>query len=181
MVSKIKLKNSNEEIILDDFVIDFFTSDPYYSKLDFINQLRLHSSGCAVFQKVGTDENGKPNTLTIYPHKLIAEKWLAEQRSTTKKLVSAIDGNKLNCIVSNLTWRTRSAASRQRKTTSATGYTGVYREHGKYRALISNKGNTIHLGMFDTPEAAAEAYNTKSRELFGDEGKINKIVPKKED
>jgi hypothetical protein len=29
--------------------------------------------------------------------------------------------------------------------------------------------------MYDTAEEAAEAYNRKSRELFGDEGKQNKV------
>lgn len=163
---------------MDDYVYEFFSTDPYFKKLNFVNELRLHSSGCAVFQKAGYNEERKYVTLTIYPHKFIAEKWLAAERTTQKNLVSAIDANKLNCVVSNLTWRTRSAASRQRKTTSTTGYTGVYKEHTRYRALISNKGATIHLGMFDTPEEAAAAYNKKSMELFGDEGKINKIEPK---
>lgn len=175
MVSKITLKNSDKEIVFDKVVYEFFTSDEYYVKLDFVNQLRLHSSGCAVFQKSVPDENGKMRTITIYPHKLIAEKWLHNQRTAEKKLVSAKDGNKLNCVLDNLVWRTRAVASRQRKTTSDTGYTGVYKEHGKYRALISFKGSTIHLGMFPTAEEAALAYNKKSFELFGEEGKINII------
>jgi hypothetical protein len=29
--------------------------------------------------------------------------------------------------------------------------------------------------MFDSAEEAAEAYNRKSRELFGEDGKVNKI------
>jgi hypothetical protein len=178
VVSKINLKNSNEVMILDNSVYEFFQTDEYFVKIGFINQLRLHSSGCAVFQKAGIGEDGKVKTLTIYPHKLIAEKWLADQQTPEKNLVSAIDGNKLNCTLANLTWRTRAAASRQRKTTSPTGYTGVYREHGRYRALISFKGSTIHLGMFLTAEEAAEAYNQKSVELFGEDGKINVIRPK---
>lgn len=177
-VNKVKLKNSDAELILDQSAYDFFTTDPYYAKLDFVNQIRLHSSGCAVFQKAGFDDKGKYRTITIYPHKLIAELWLDNEKTEERKVVSAKDGNKLNCQVSNLTYRTRSAASRQRKTTSGTGYTGVYQEHGRYRSLISFKGSTIHLGMFDSPEEAAEAYNAKSRELFGDEGKINIIRPK---
>jgi hypothetical protein len=32
--------------------------------------------------------------------------------------------------------------------------------------------------MYQTPEEAAEAYNKKSFELFGEEGKINIILPK---
>lgn len=175
VVSKITLKNSDKQIVFDKSVYDFFNTEEYYIKLDFVKQLRLHSSGCAVFQKSVPDENGKMHTLTIYPHKLIAEKWLTEQRTPEKNLVSAKDGDKLNCTLNNLVWRTRAVASRQRKTTSDTGYTGVYKEQGRYRALISFKGRTLHLGMFATAEEAATAYNKKSIELFGDEGKINVI------
>ncbi|GAB4248521.1 MAG: hypothetical protein Kow0027_10920 [Saprospiraceae bacterium] len=56
----------------------------------------------------------------------------------------------------------------------------VYREYNRYRAVISVDGKSIHLGMFDTPEEAAMAYNAKSREVFGDKGKINIIKPSKQ-
>jgi hypothetical protein len=75
-----------------------------------------------------------------------------------------------------LQWRSRSVASRQRKTSSNTGYTGVYRENNRFRAVISVDKKSHHLGMFDTPEEAAEAYNRKSKEVFGDQGKINRIA-----
>jgi len=48
-------------------------------------------------------------------------------------------------------------------------------ENKKYRAIISIQGKAVHLGMFDTPEDAALAYNKKSRELFGEKAKINQI------
>jgi hypothetical protein len=41
--------------------------------------------------------------------------------------------------------------------------------------MISFERRTIHLGMYDTAEEAAEAYNKKSFELYGSKGKINKI------
>ena len=109
-------------------------------------------------------------------HKLIAEKWLADHKTSEKRLVGAVSGDKLDCRVENLIYRTRSVASRQRKTTSDTGYTGVYRENSRFRAVISHKGKTMHLGMFDTAEQAALAYNKRSLELFGEEGKVNKLL-----
>jgi hypothetical protein len=66
-------------------------------------------------------------------------------------------------------------ASRQRKTSSQTGYTGVYQEHNRYRSVISIDGKLIHIGMFDTAEEAAAAYNKLSKEIYGEEGKINKV------
>jgi hypothetical protein len=172
---KIKLKNSDDNVIVDDHVYEFLTNDPYLAQIKFVDNLRKHSSGCVVFQKTWKKAEGGYKTETIYLHKLLAEKFLAEQRSKIKNLVGAKNGDKLDNRLDNILWRSRSVASRQRKTSSRAGYTGVYQENNRYRAVISINRKSVHLGMYDTPEEAAEAYNKKSRELFGDEGKVNKI------
>jgi hypothetical protein len=172
---KIKLKNSDDNVIVDDHVYDFLTKDPYLSQIKFVDNLRKHSSGCVVFQKTWKKPEGGYKTETIYLHKLLAEKYLSDQKTNVKKLVGAKNGDKLDCRIDNILYRSRSVASRQRKTSSKAGYTGVYQENQRYRAVISINRKSVHLGMFDTPEEAAEAYNKKSRELFGEEGKINKI------
>ena len=59
MTHKVKLKNSKEVVLFDDKGYKYLTTDPYLVKVDFINNLRRHSSGCAVFQKSVT-------TLEIY-------------------------------------------------------------------------------------------------------------------
>ena len=175
MLVKIKLKNSDDNVIVDDHVYEFLTNDPYLAQIKFVDNLRKHSSGCVVFQKTWKKADGGYKTETIYLHKLLAEKFLAEQRSKIKNLVGAKNGDKLDNRLDNILWRSRSVASRQRKTSSRAGYTGVYQENNRYRAVISINRKSVHLGMYDTPEEAAEAYNKKSRELFGDEGKVNKI------
>jgi len=176
MPKKIKLKNAEDFVMLDDHVFDFLSSHRNLKKVDFVNNLRRHSSGCAVFQKVRANKKGKGYlTETIYLHRYVAEKFLTKQRSTKNNLVGAKNGNKLDCRLDNIEWRSRSIASRRRKTTSKTGYTGVYKENNKYRAVISIDQKTVHIGMYVTPEEAAMAYNKKSRELFGDMGKINLI------
>jgi hypothetical protein len=172
---KIKLKNSDDNVVVDDHVYEFLTNDPYLAQIKFVDNLRKHSSGCVVFQKTWKKAEGGYKTETIYLHKLLAEKFLAEQRSKIKNLVGAKNGDKLDNRLDNILWRSRSVASRQRKTSSRAGYTGVYQENNRYRAVISINRKSVHLGMYDTPEEAAEAYNKKSRELFGDEGKVNKI------
>jgi hypothetical protein len=172
---KIKLKNAAEPVLLDSQSYEWLSSDEWCVKIDFINSLRKHSSGCAVFQKTWkkTDETFK--TETIYLHKFLAEKFLASTKTADKKLVGAINGDKLDCRIENLAYRTRAVASRQRKSSSKTGYTGVYQEHNRYRAVISVHGKSHHLGMYDTAEEAAVVYNKVSRENYGDEGKVNKI------
>jgi len=172
---KVKLKNADDNVLIDDNVYEYLSSDPYLKKVDFINNLRRHSSGCAVFQKTWQKAEGGYKTETIYLHKLIAEKFLADQRSKSKNLVGALNGNKLDCRLENLMWRSRSVASRQRKTSSKVGYTGVYKENNRYRAVISINRKSVHIGMFATAEEAARAYNKKSKELYGADGKINII------
>ncbi len=180
MLYKVKLKNSDDHVLLDAKVYEYLTTDPYLVKVDFINNLRRHSSGCAVFQKTWKVENNAYRTETIYLHKLIAEKFLASTKTKEKKLVGAKNGNKLDCRLENVEYRSRSVASRKRKTSSRVGYTGVYKENNRYRAVISVNRKSVHLGMFSTAEEAAEAYNRKSRELYGEDGKVNTLPSEKE-
>ena len=175
MLYKIKLKNSPEIVLLDENVFDQLSNDPYLKQVDLLNNLRRHSSGCAVFQKTTKKPEGGYATKTIYLHKLIAERFKIEEKSETNDLVGAVNGNKLDCRLENICWRSRAVASRKRKTSSKTGYTGVYKENNRYRAVISLNRKSIHIGMFDTPEKAALAYNQKSKELFGNDGKQNII------
>ncbi len=174
MIYKVKLKNADDTVLLDDQVYEWLTTDPYLSKVDLIHNLRKHSSGCAVFQKNWKKANGTYKTETIYLHKLIAEKFLPEQKSGGNKLVSARNNDKLDCRLENLYFRSRSAASRLRRTSNKTGFTGVYQESNRFRAVISINGKAVHLGMFDTREEASLAYNRASREIHREEARATK-------
>ncbi|MBV6655990.1 MAG: hypothetical protein KI786_19625 [Mameliella sp.] len=180
MLYKVKLKNSDDSVLVDAQVYEYLTTDSYLVKVDFINNLRKHSSGCAVFQKTWKKADGQYKTETIYLHKLIAERFLSDHKTETSNLVGTKNGNKLDCRLNNIQYRSRSVASRKRKTSSKAGYTGVYQENNRYRAVISINRKSVHIGMFDTAEEAALAYNKKSKELYGDEGKINIIKPKRQ-
>ena len=173
MLYKVKLKNADDNVLLDDHVYEWITSDSYLTKVDFVNNLRKHSSGCAVFQKTWKKKDGSFKTETIYLHKLIAEKFLIHTKSKENNLVGAKNGNKLDCRLDNLVYRSRAISSRKRKTSSKTGYTGVYQENNRFRAVISINRKSVHIGMFDTAEEAALAYNKKSKEIYGDSGKQN--------
>lgn len=183
MLYKVKLKNAEDHVLLDDKVYEWLTTEPYYIKVGLVNNLRKHSSGCAVFQKTWKRADGGYKTETLYLHKIIAEKFLANTKTREKNLVGSKNGNKLDCRLENIVYRSRASASRKRRTSSKVGYTGVYKENNRYRAVISINRKAVHLGMFSTPEEAAMAYNKKSKELFGDEGKLNvlKKTSKKEE
>ena len=177
MIHRIKLKNVEQDALLDTQVYEDLSRDPHLQELEVLNNLRLHSSGCVVFQKTFKCEEANKGyrTETIYLHKLIAERYLAHKRTADKNLVGCLNANKLDCRLQNLEYRSRSVASRKRRSSSKIGYTGVYKENNRYRAVISVNRRSLHIGMFSTAEEAALAYNKKSVELYGNLGKVNKI------
>lgn len=162
---------------MDQHVYLALRATPRLQRLGFLDNLRLHSSGCVVFQKARRcDDTGAYRTETIYLHKLIAERYLAGTRTAERKLVGCRNGNKLDCRLANLEYRSRSTSSRKRRSSSKLGYTGVYQENNRYRAVISVNRRSVHIGMFATAEEAARAYNRRSIELYGAAGKVNRIA-----
>jgi hypothetical protein len=85
---KIKLKNSDDNVIVDDKVYEYLTTDPYLSQIKFVDNLRRHSSGCVVFQKTWKKAEGGYKTETIYLHKLLAEKFLMDTKSKSTSLIA---------------------------------------------------------------------------------------------
>jgi gamma-glutamyl:cysteine ligase YbdK (ATP-grasp superfamily) len=51
---------------------------------------------------------------------------------------------------------------------AASGYRGVTKYRSRFIAQTTVNGKHIHLGVFDTPEEAARAWDRKMRELYGD-------------
>jgi len=178
MSRQILLKNSSKTATIDKSVYNELMQDAHLKTILFFDNLRLHSSGCVVFQKSYKKNVGDGyRTETIYLHKLIAERFLAHTRHEGAKLVGCKNGSKRDCRLDNLEFRSRAVSSRKRKTSSKVGYTGVYKENNRYRAVISQNRRSVHIGMFTTAEEAAKAYNAKSLELYGEAGKINVVPP----
>jgi hypothetical protein len=169
MLYKIKLKNSGETALIDDIAFEYITTNEYLKAVGFIDNLRLHSSGYAFFQKTRMTLSGKYKTETIYLHKLIAEKFLRKPESARKLYALIKNGKRLDCRIKNLEWAPLSKVTRNTTyNDSKLGYRGVHKSRNKYQAVIYNNCERIDLGHFDTPEEAAMAYNTKSLELFGE-------------
>lgn len=53
------------------------------------------------------------------------------------------------------------------------GYRGVEPCGDKFRARIGHDGRLVRIGVFDTPEQAARAYDEKARELHGEFAGLN--------
>jgi len=181
MIVKIPLKNCDKHALVDAEVYDYISKHPYLSKIGFIENLRMHSSGYAFYQKNWKQLDGSYKCETIYLQKVIAEKFIPvpENLKGQKLWIRFIDGNHLNYRLKNLEWSHLSKVVRNTsKTENKSGYRGVVKTGKKYYAIIYVNRKPINLGIFNTPEEAAEAYNKKSLELFGKTKSINKIKKK---
>lgn len=101
---------------------------------------------------------------------------------TSEILVDHRDGYGLNNQRHNL----RMATPQQNRQNSTYrngkhGYKGVFQNKenhgGRFGARIGFNNRPIYLGMFDTAEEAAEAYNRAAVEIFGEFAKLNEIPP----
>lgn len=154
----IPLTQGKVAIVDDEDFVELSKSKWYY-----------HSSGYAVRNDYS---NRKHETLKM--HRIVLKpkdgEWLDHINS------DRLDNRKENLRVaspSQNAWN-----SRQPKNYHSSSYKGVSkhkRQNGQiaWRARISLNWKNISLGVFDTPEEAARAYDKKARELFGEFAKIN--------
>ena len=176
MIKTIRLKNANEEVILDSNVFDYVVNNDYFLKIQFPMNLRRHSSGYAFFQKNWKQLDGAYRCETIYLHKVIAEHFIKKPESSKRLFVRFNNGNPLDCRIENLEWTTLANVVRNTtKTDNKYGYRGVVQDRHRYRAVIYKDRKPINIGSFDTIVEAAEAYNKKSKELYGDTRSLNVI------
>ena len=72
--------------------------------------------------------------------------------------VDHIDRNRLNNNIENLRWVTHSDNNRNKDITGAIPFRGVSKHRNRFQARIKIDGKLKHLGYYDTPEEASEAY-----------------------
>lgn len=182
MSVRIKLKNRDDQyVIIDKKVQDEILANKYLQSIRLLENLRAHSNGYAVFQRCITTKQG-PTYETIYLHKYIAEKFVKKPKEAggKKLLVRFINGDVLDARIENLEWTTMAALRRQSPNSrNRSGYRGVIQEKDRFRAIIYHDRKAINLGVFKTAEQAAEAYNRKSRELYGETPSLNLIKKNK--
>lgn len=180
MLYKVKLKNADEYVTISGEVYEFIESNPYYQEINFLNHLRLHSNGYVFYQKNYPQKDGSYKNVTIYLHKLIAEKYIEKPTANKRLFVRIKNGNALDCRIENFEWATMSELRRnQRNHKNKTGYRGVVKiGKNAFRAVLYSGDERFDLGVFNTADAAADAYNQKSIELFGETKSLNKIIEK---
>jgi len=108
---------------------------------------------------------------SVYMHKLLAPGWGE---------VDHVDGDGLNNCRANLrdgTGRGKNHANRGMRTDNTNTFKGICRAgSGRWYARIHVNGKKFHLGMYDTPEAAAEAYDRAAVHYFGEYAKTNAML-----
>jgi hypothetical protein len=115
---------------------------------------------------------------TIYMHREI---WKSHYGAIPENMeIDHIDGDRLNNQVANLRLCTHSQnCQNQYRThlTHSSKFKGVtwFKANKRWGAQINNKGHLTHLGLFDTEEEAALAYNRKAIEWFGEYANINRV------
>jgi hypothetical protein len=119
------------------------------------------------YAAAGIWRSGKMKTIRM--HRLILD-------ARPGQMVDHVNGNGLDNRRANL--RLCSNAENKRngavRADSGSCYRGVHcRANGKWRAHIGMAGKRIWLGTFDTPEAAAHAYDRAALRLFGEFARPN--------
>ena len=120
------------------------------------------------YKQIKLYKNGIMKSFRV--HRLVAKAFL--ENPDNKPKVDHIDENKSNNNVKNLRWSTvqDNSYNRGKQINNTSGFKGVcFNKHAnKYKAQININGKRKHLGYYETPEEASNAYETKAKELHGD-------------
>jgi hypothetical protein len=119
---------------------------------------------------LGVHANGKQT----FAHRVA---WAIHYGEMPAGYIDHIDRDVKNNRISNLRLATPLENSLNSKGWGAVQAKGVYRHKrdGKYYAKIRVKGETIHLGVFETIDEAAHAYNKAAIKFHGEFACINPI------
>lgn len=96
------------------------------------------------------------------------------------QFVDHVDGDGFNNSLENLRLcrKQQNEFNSKIRADNSTGYKGVsfIKKSGRYRAYINKNGIRYELGTYETKVEAAQAYNEKALELFGEFARLNEIV-----
>lgn len=93
-------------------------------------------------------------------------------------VIDHINGDILDNRIVNLRLATRhdNARNAARPRNNTSGFKGVSRRRGRFRAYIRADGHPEHLGWFSSAENAARAYDAAAVRLFGNFARTNAVL-----
>ena len=146
-----------------EVVRDLYSYDPVNGR---VTNKRNISSRARIGQEAGARDNGyrkiQINGSQYGAHRIA---WYLYYGAWPDKFIDHINGDRSDNRIENL--RLASVTENQinsRARPSASGIKGARRVGNRYRSQCYHE----HLGYFDTPEQAHEAYMARARELFGE-------------
>lgn len=101
--------------------------------------------------------------------------WLLHYKIWPDSKLDHRDRDRTNNRIKNLRKATGSQNQINRASSSKSGLKGVVRAGQKWRARIHVGRKGIHLGNYDTKEAAALAYNKAALEAYGEFAYLNRV------
>jgi HNH endonuclease len=93
------------------------------------------------------------------------------------QIVDHINGDTLDNRVANLRFATAAQNARNHAPRGKSGHNGVRKSSGAWAAMISPGGREISLGVYDTPEKAAAAYNAAAVVVYQQFARLNDVEP----
>ena len=113
-----------------------------------------------------------PKKKTIGMHRVIAGATAGVQ--VDHKNMDRLDNQ---CDNLRLCTRAQNYANQERYKNNTSGFKGVdYRVRlRKWAARVQVNGERVYLGLFDSPESAALAYNSAAKEHFGEFARLNRV------
>ncbi len=155
--------NHGKEVLLNDSDLPLISPYKWYA---------AHNNNTWYAQS-WNKKNGKDKGIVLM-HRII----MGNPQPTKNWEIDHINRNGLDNRRDNLRIVSRSENIRNQsgRSKSGLGFKGVYRQVGgkRFMAALFPKGEKyIHLGLYDTPEKAAKAYDIGIRRLYGKSAVLN--------
>ncbi len=143
-------------VVVDDDVYEWASQYKWYAHRSGNTFYACRKGGVWPFRKA------------IYLHREIMQ-------APSNVMVDHTNNNGLDCRRANMRLCTQTENNRNasRRTDNTSGYRGVDLHRGKWRARIKFDGKQVSLGGYDTPEAAAVAYDAAAKRHYGEFAKTN--------